>query len=142
MGPYPVGQPSRTCMPDIAAPRARLRATLLKSPIQATVRPDSAPHSCCMVSRSARAWHGWPRSDSRLTTGIVGRCGELVEQLVVEDPGPEEGVVAGQHAGDVGRRLPGRRCSTSVELKVTGWPPSRTTAVSAEWRVRRLGFSK
>ena len=38
-----------------------------------------------------------------------------------------------------GSRAPG---SISSRFMVTGWPPSCTTAISHEWRVRSDGFAK
>ena len=105
------------------APRARLRATLLKSPIQATVRPvEARPTAWRMVSRSASDWHGWPVSDSRLTTGIDDAAGQLLEDAVVEHPG---------RRGRRGSRTGHGRCRPSARgspppisslRKVTGWP--------------------
>ncbi len=40
-------------------PRAKLRATLFPSPIQASVRPSSDPNVSRSVYRSAMAWQGW-----------------------------------------------------------------------------------
>ena len=70
MGPKPSGEATRVAIPVMEAARANERQTLLASPTYAKVRPAaSAPKTWRSVSRSARAWHGWARSESRLTTG-------------------------------------------------------------------------
>jgi hypothetical protein len=60
---------------------------------------------------------------------------------VVEDPGRDHRVVAGQQCGHVLGRLPAVDVDL-VGLEVIGWPPSCTTAISVELRVRFDGFSK
>ena len=54
-----------------------------------------------MVSRSASACIGWPSSDSRLTIGTTSTADHALELAVLEHPGADGGVVAGQRAGDV-----------------------------------------
>ena len=68
-------------------------------------RPPLLPHREQVGERLARV----AGSDSRLTTGIDDADGELLEDAVVEHPGAEGGVVAGQDPGDVAHRLPARR---------------------------------
>ncbi len=46
-------------MPNLPQATARLRATLLPSPTNATVRPARVPKCSSTVIRSAIAWHGW-----------------------------------------------------------------------------------
>ena len=58
-------------MPSLPQPTARLRATLLASPIQANVCPSSLPTNSRIVYRSASAWQGWPKSVRPLMTAQV-----------------------------------------------------------------------
>ena len=75
-----------------------------------------------------------------LTTGTVGDAA-MRSRRVVEDPGGDHGVVARHDPGDVLDRL--ARVEADLLARVyTGWPPSWTTAISIEWRVRFDGFSK
>ena len=58
-----------------------------------------------MVSRSASACIGWARSDSMLTTGTGETAAIRSTTCVIEDPGREDRVVAGEDAGHVLDRL-------------------------------------
>ena len=51
--------------------RAKLRATLLASPTQASLASASDPTCSLIVYRSASAWHGWAKSVSPLITEQV-----------------------------------------------------------------------
>ena len=67
--------------------------------------------------------------------------GHPLDLGVLEDPGPDGRVVAGQRPGRRPRRSRGRRGRPPRRRMVTGWPPSCTTAISIELRVRAEGFS-
>ena len=93
-------------MPVSAAANASDAATLLPSPTNTTRRPRARRTCSRSVSRSASAWHGWARSDSRLTTGTSTAAAMRSSTRVVEHPGRDQRAVAGEGAGDVLGRLP------------------------------------
>ena len=63
--------------------------------------PPGCPQRWRRVSRSASAWQGWARSESRLTMGTSSTAAMRFEHGVVEDAGPDDAVVASQDPGDV-----------------------------------------
>ncbi len=86
----------------------------------------SVPSASRRVSTSARAWQGCAASERRLTTGTskplrVEGGRHPHEDAVVEDPGAEDAVVAGQRAGHVLGRL-ARVQADLVALDVDGMP--------------------
>ena len=119
------------------------RATLLKSPTHATVRPARQPKRLAHREQvGERPGTGGAASDRRLTTGTrVGR-GHALEVGVVEDPGAEEGVVAGERAGDVLGGLRGRRRRPRRGARRPGGRRAARRPSRVECRVRRLTASR
>ncbi len=58
-------------IPTAGRARHRLRATLLPSPMNASLRPARPSWSSATVSRSAIIWQGCSQSDRALITGTV-----------------------------------------------------------------------
>ena len=92
-------------MPSLPQPSARLRATLLASPTQASVRPSSRPISSRIVYRSAIAWQGWPKSVRPLITEQV-QCSASSTAVWWRLAADHDHVdVLAQHAAEIGDAL-------------------------------------
>ena len=138
--PWPGGVARATSTPVMAQARAKLRATLLPSPTQATRWPSRCPPQWARnVIRSAMACRGWLRSDRRLTTGTL-------DTATMRSSTPWSRTRAPMAAWYWARvrttssALSRESMPTSSPRIVTGCPPSWKTAISDELRVRADGF--
>ena len=117
-------------------------ATLLPSPTYTTRRPSRSPKSSRSVSRSASAWHGCARSDSRFTTGTSTARGHALEQRRGRRRAPRS---ACTYPASVRATSSARLAPVDADLLArgcgSGGRRASTTAISIEIRVRADGFS-
>ena len=138
----PAGRPTRTFMPQHAPPRA---------PATGTRCWRHRPRPRCARQLAQVLAHGEQVGQRLARVALVGQQvddghaaapASSLEQRVVEDPGRRWRRGSRTGPGRCPRRPRASPLPTSSRRKVTGWPPSCTTAISSEWRVRSDGFSK
>ena len=92
-------------MPSLPQPTARLRATLLASPIQASVWPSSLPTSSRIVYRSAKRLAGVAEIGQAVDHRASAMLGEIDGRLVAVGADHDHVGVLAQHAGEIGHAL-------------------------------------
>ena len=142
-GRSPAGRRCARPCPTSAAPRPASGPRCWRRRRRRRCGRRARPSASRMVSRSARAWHGWPSSDSRLTTGSTDAAAAMRSSVgVVEHPGADDARGSRRGCGRCPRRSPARRGRPRRPGCRPGGRRAATTAISVELRVRADGFSK